>query len=94
MPHLQTWSFTTINLSEDKATITWTSGDGASNGDVGTMTDLKYLQNLWCQGNSGIGVDDGKFILLPEVHPASDVSDGLANITFMDTTELTLLMQN
>ena len=76
----ETWSFTTINLSEDKATITWTSGDGGSNGDVGTMTDLRDVPAK----SYGVKVIAGSvwmtenLAFLPEVHPASDVSDGLA----------------
>ena len=76
----ETWSFTTINLSEDKATITWTCGDGASDGDVGTMTDLRDVPAK----SYGVKVIAGSvwmtenLAFLPEVHPASDVSDGLA----------------
>ncbi|MFO7881538.1 MAG: FISUMP domain-containing protein [Kosmotogaceae bacterium] len=76
----ETWSFTTINLPEDKATITWTSGDGTSDGDVGIMTDLREAPAK----SYGVKVIEGSVWMtenlkfLPEVHPASDISDELA----------------
>ena len=76
----ETWSFTTANLPEDRTTISWTSGDGTSDGDVGTMTDFRESNAK----SYGVQVIEGSIWMtenlkyLPEVHPASDISDELA----------------
>lgn len=76
----ETWSFTTTNEPEDRTTITWTTGDGTSDGDVGTMTDFRESPPR----TYGVKVINGSIWLtenlayLPEVHAASDISDELA----------------
>jgi len=76
----ETWSFTTLNMSEDKATITWTSGDGSNDGDVGVMTDLREVpaRSYGVQVISGSVWMTENLAYLPEVHPSSDISDELA----------------
>jgi len=77
----ETWAFTTVSVPEDGVTtISWTSGDGTSDGDVGIMTDLRESPAK----SYGVKVIKGSIWMtenlafLPEVHPTSDISDDLA----------------
>lgn len=76
----EAWSFTTLNLSENATRLEWTSGDGTSDGDVGVMTDLREVPAK----SYGVQVIVGSVWMtenlsyLPEVHPASDISDELS----------------
>lgn len=77
----ETWIFTTVNVPDDGVTtLSWTSGDGTKDGDVGIMTDLRESPAK----SYGVQVIKGSIWMtenlsfLPEVHPTSDISDELA----------------